>query len=216
MAHAFVQQCWPIMSYWFAVTTSYALVRSVLWWQTTRSAEAFSAVPDINTPTLLQMSPSYPSIIDWIPHAGIRELIIPNYDSYDVDQVICDMTDAYVVEGEDPSDWSSGDSFNLMDMVQRSLHSGVELGRSGDKSSNPTLRITSLLTKAATNLGREPGTNQIHRFKVDPSFFVKYPGLYDPNAVAKNTVPRTFGASRMQGPLPLSIQSIRHYVDLLS
>ena len=144
----------------------------------------------------------------------MRDLIIPNYDSYDVDQVICDMTDAYVIEGEDESDLpGSESSFNLMDAVEQSLHSGMETR--GGKISNDGHRITSLLNRSTATPRRDQSSSKLHQFKLDPSFFVKYPGLYDPDAVARSMPPRMIGGSRMQRPLPLTINAIRYYVDLL-
>lgn len=212
MLHGFLQQAWPAMQYWFAVTNSLNLVRSVLWWQTTKSAQAGQEVPSNYTPTFLQSSAIYPSIIDWVPHSALRDLLILNYESYDLDQVICDMTDAYVVEEEDRIGSTRRQYYNLMDLVQRSLCPASENVLSREEY---LVRDLFQKTRTFTTIRDEQsGRNRIHRFKIDPAFFEKYPGLFDASAMARGVCNRPVSTPSIQKPAAFTVDSVKSYMNL--
>jgi len=187
---------------WFQVTNTCELMRAVLWWQVTNTFEAASQLPNVYAPTDIQLSVPHASILDWVPHGTLRDLLILNQESFDVDAVIYDLAAAYVVEVEvEPHDYLPvvRKTWNLMDAVQGSLRSGMPLlGSAGCQESEHVY-----------SAGRTPCTNskptaetEIHRFKIDSSFFAKYAALYDPTAVANGIAnpPITMGkvASALQ------------------
>jgi hypothetical protein len=219
MMSAFLEYGWPSLKVWFDVTQSTSLGARVIWWQTSNSHEAATQVPPQNTPTLVQLSQlNYPCILDWVPHPGLRDLLILNYQYYNVDQVICDMTNAFVVEIEengrviddhelDFPDTSKGYSYNLMELVERTLVFGPM-----DVQSQQELTLISLL--------RSTGSSQyssiehpIHRFKLDPRFFDKYPALYDPNAESKFRPKNPPFIQKSQLPLPFTTESVKEYMN---
>lgn len=223
MLAAFLHQGWPSMRYWFDATQSRPLGARVLWWQTSSSQEAAIQVPPGNTPTLIQLSQlRYPCIIDWVPHLGLRDQLILNYRSYDVDQVICDMTNAFVVEVEEcgssrfqkQSDISTpisyqGYSYSLMDLVERTL---ISTPLDIKSSQEPTL--TEMLQNT-TSLQNSLVQYPVHRFKLDPRFFEKYPALYDNSAESKYRPKNPPGVQRSQLPLPFTTESEKEYMNAM-
>jgi hypothetical protein len=221
MLSAFLEYAWPSLKYWFDVTQSRPLAHRVLWWQTSNSHEAATQVPPGNAPTLVQLSrPKYPCILDWVPHPGLRDLLILNYNSYDVDQVVCDMTNSFVVEIEDNRpifDEShpafalptigKGYSFSLMELVERTLVFGPM-----DSQSQQELTVMRLLRSMESSKYASL-EHPIHRFKLDPRFFDKYPALYDANAESKYRPKNAPFIHKSQLPLPFTTETVREYMD---
>ena len=202
LLHSFIQNCWPVMDHWFTVTNSCTFMTRVMWWQTTKSAQSFIDMPGGYTPTPSQLILSYPCIIDWIPHHTIRNAMVANYDSYDVDQVICDMTDAYVVD-------EHTNPLNVMEMVKRysSPTEDTRMVQPYENANSSHLHPQSDFLQA----------HRIHRFKIDPSFFVKYPGLYDATAIARTPCSSIQIHNRAEAnhrPLPFSVRSANAYLDM--
>jgi hypothetical protein len=164
------------------------------------------AIAPIYQPTLLQMmTPSYPKVIDWIPHAALRDRLIGSYLAYDLDTMICHLTEAYVREpgvGE-----SSANSFNVMDFVLNSLDSTAAHG--GILYAYPSTASTTC------SHSTPPNDSQMHRFKIDPSFVVRYPRLYHPSAVAKQPIARPVGVPKLAPPSPLTPATMQVYLNLL-
>ncbi|CAO2654536.1 Nn.00g112690.m01.CDS01 [Neocucurbitaria sp. VM-36] len=223
MFAAFIQHGWPSMKYWFDATQSGLLGARVLWWQTSSSHEAATQIPPGNAPTLIQLSqPKYPCILDWVPHPGLRDLLILNYRSYDVDQVICDMTNAFVVEVEEskpvidqahpalhlPS-VSTGYSYNLMELVEQSLDFGPM------ENQNPQELTVMRLLQSTKSSECSSVRHPIHRFKLDPRFFDKYPALYDADAESKYRPKNPPFVSRSQLPLPFTRDSVKEYMNAI-
>ena len=222
LMHAFLAHGWPSMVYWFYATRSIPLGCRVLWWETSHTKEAATQVPTGNIPTLIQLSrPPYPCILDWVPHPGLRDLLILNYESYDVDQVVCDMTNAFVVEVEEAGPFaneshlgvplinapSTGSSFNLMELVQRTLVSGpIQRGNLQELMAFRLLQSTASFDYASVE-------HPIHRFKLDPSFFDKYPALHDANAVSKYRARHFAFTQKCQLPLPYNTDTAKKYMD---
>lgn len=216
MLSAFLEHGWPSLKYWFDVTQSTGLATRVLWWQTSNSHEAATQVPPGNTPTLIQLSrPKYPCILDWVPHPGLRDLLILNHESYDVDQVICDMTNSFVVEIEENrsifdehlSVVGKGYSYNLMELVERTLVFGPM-----DSQSQQELAVMRLLGSVASS--KHPSVaHPIHRFKLDPRFFDKYPALYDANAESKYRPKNPPLIQKSQLPLPFTTDTVKEYMN---
>lgn len=208
MLHCFIRQCWPVMDHWFQVTNSCAFMKSVMWWQTTKSPQSFLDMPGGYSPTPSQLLLSYPCIVDWIPHPTIRNVMAVNYESYPVDEVICDITDAYVVENEDGFQDPQLEPLSVMEMVQRYNSPGDDT-----RLVHPYADIT------ASQLHPQAQFLQTHRFKIDPSFFIKYPGLYDATAIAKTSCSSIRIHERVEinhQPLPFSVASANAYLDVIS
>ncbi|KAF1816929.1 hypothetical protein P152DRAFT_453537 [Eremomyces bilateralis CBS 781.70] len=221
MWSAFLEHGWPSLKYWFDVTQSTPLATRVLWWQTSNSHEAATQIPPGNTPTLVQLSrPKYPCILDWVPHPGLRDLLILNYEFYDVDQVICDMTNAFVVEIEDHRtifDEShpglslpigKGYGYNLMELVERTLVFGPM-----DSQSQQELTVMRLLQSMASSKNASI-EHPIHRFKLDPRFFDQYPALYDANAESKYRPKNLPFVQKSQLPLPFTTETVKEYMNV--
>lgn len=221
MMSAFLEYAWPSMKYWFSTTQSFPLGCKVLWWQTSNSNEAAAQVPVANAPTLIQLSqPNYPCILDWVPHPGLRDLLILNYQSYDVDQVICDLANAFVVEIESsktsidesdpalaPNTRGNGCSYNLMELVEQTL----VFGQKGGQSQQELLAMGLLLSTASSQ--HTSTDHPIHRFKLDPRFFDKYPALYDANAESHFRPRNQSLLLKAQVPLPFTTDSAKHYMN---
>jgi hypothetical protein len=211
MLHEYLEQCWPVMRPWFQVTHTSHLMCAVLWWQITNTDAAASQLSRVYAPTAVQLSVPHPSILDWVPHSTLRDLFILNQDSFDLDEVICDLAAAYVVEFE-PDDYppTPKETLNLMDAVQHSLHSGIPLiGTTGVQGSD---QRTHSGGKASCTRHKVPAAANIHKFKIDSSFFAKYPALYDASAVANGlaNAPVTMGTVR--SPLQLTNYSAQAYI----
>lgn len=221
MICAFLDHGWPSMKYWFNLTQSTPLAARVLWWQTSSSHEAASQVPAGNTPTFLQLSRlKYPSILDWVPHPGLRDRLILDYESYDVDQVMCDMVNAFVVEIEDNTPIlheshsgvalpivGRGYSYNLMELVEQTLMVGPM-----ERRNQRDLMAMRLLRNVGT--AKQPSIeHRIHHFKLDPRFFDKYPALYDANAESKYRPSNAPFLQISQLPLPFTTNTVKEYMN---
>lgn len=157
--------------------------------------------------------------ISRVPHPGMRDVLILDYESYNVDQVIVDMTNFFVVEVEDsmppvvgtgldlplPS-LCSGRSYNLMDLVERTLMFGPLDSRTQQQVTLPHL-LRSMVSNAYAQ-------HPIHSFKLDPRFFHKYPGLYDANAESKYQSAHPSSAQRSELPLPFTVESVKKYMNV--
>lgn len=199
------------MGPWFEVTNTSHLMCAVLWWQITNTAEAASQLPRVYTPTAIQLSVPHPSILDWVPHSTLRDQFILNQESFDLDEVICDLAAAYVVEVEG-GDYSPAPkkTLNLLDAVQGSLRSGLPL--LSDTGAEEIEQNIYSGGKAPCTHPKPPAAANIHEFKVDSSFFAKYPALYDPSAVANGMANTPIAMGSVQFPVPFSNQSAQAYI----
>jgi hypothetical protein len=198
MLNEYLKQCWPRMIPWFHLIKAADVIRSVLWWQVTNSADAASQLSNVHTPTFIQLSIPHPSMLDWIPHATMRDILILNQDSFDIDTVVADLAAAYVYETEsDEYPGGVGETRNLMDAVHDSLRSGMPLlGNAGTESGSGQNSVAAGGgASLRTTLKRPTAAGVVHQFKIDSSFFTKYPELYDPTAVGRRTAspPVAFG-----------------------
>lgn len=220
MLREFLEQCWPAMGPWFAITDAYELVKNICWWRLTRTSQAINAIQTSYTPTAIQQTLQYPSIIDWIPYPRIRDRLILNLEAYDIDQVICDMAEAYVVERITPSGHAT-QSCNLLDLVQWSLHASMDpfncypLTSSSNISRNAWCK-KAVVDRAIANFSSQlPAPFRIPGFKIHPSFFGRYPSLYDPSAVVENAANIAPSVLRLQRAIPLSQKVADSYIKVL-
>jgi hypothetical protein len=156
-------------------------------------------------PSALQLLEDYPSVIDWCPFPTIRDkLILLHSANPYLDQIICDIATAYVVEIDadhfilgqaGPAYirvWDLVCAFEAEDIEDDTAQdvgpgSGQLLAPNADGNlpfSFPAPNVDCLFQppyarQAFKMLGLDDG---IPRFKVDPSFFIQYPELYDSGA----------------------------------
>lgn len=222
MTNAFLEHGWPSLKYWMEATQSTALAAQVIWWQTSITREAATTLPTGNAPTAIQLArhtpqkqPLYPCILDWVPHPGMRENLILNHESYDIDQVVCDMTNAFVVEVEDNTPVfddtgvpipvvGKGCGYNLMELVQWTSIFGPL-----DNHSHEALTVMGMLRNMTAS--QRASINSIHRFKIDPRFFQKYPSLYDPEAVSRYWPKEPPHVHMSELPPPFTAESAKSY-----
>ena len=211
MLQEYLQQCWPVMVPWFRVTQTSHIICSVLWWQISKSEAAACQLLKVYSPTAVQLSVPHPSILDWVPHGALRDQFILNQDSLNLDAAICDLAAAYVVEFESDDELAAPKTtLNLMDAVNDSLRSGIPLlGSAGDEESRRSIYPAGTMAHSRRRL---LATGNIHEFKIDNSFFVKYPALYDPSAVANGIADVPVAMGTVQSPLQLNQHSAQAYI----
>ncbi|KAK6380738.1 hypothetical protein LTS17_004938 [Exophiala oligosperma] len=224
MLDGFLEECWPCMKTWYTMTDSYTTIRWVIWWQISQTSEALEDIPETNTPTPVQRALPHPSIIDWIPFASIRNRLIIS-DGYDIDQVFCDMTEAFVLQKEAATQEGAVMYKSVIGLLRAALvsagssspspssSSSESHGGSGDIFDEGPLKRTKAASSAycqqLINFGRWV-------VKLDPSFFSKYPSLYDPAIVSSGPCWDLLGReSRIQRPKPLTTEAINTYANLL-
>lgn len=214
--HAFFRLAWPFMDYWITSTRSCKMIAPILWWQATRSEDARSAIVPIYRPTLTQMTTvGYPKIIDWVPHAALRDSLISQYANYDLDTMICDLTEAYIME-EDSADSAS----NVMDMVLGSLAvvdplCGHSMTTATAFNQQQLFDFPATVSPTACTHSSPSGASRLHQFKIDPAFFAKYPHLYHPSAAGRRPVSRPVSFPRLCPPAPLTSHLMQAYLNLL-
>ncbi|BAE64428.1 unnamed protein product [Aspergillus oryzae RIB40] len=84
---------------WYTPTKFYYHITSLTMWQLNPTRELYMQLPMRYRPSALQLSESYPPIIDWCPFPSIRDrLIMLHAANSNIDQIICDIATAYVIE----------------------------------------------------------------------------------------------------------------------
>lgn len=149
-------------------------------------------------PSALQLLEDYPSVIDWCPFPTIRDkLILLHSANPYIDQIICDIATAYVVEVDADKfilghagrayirAWDLVCAFEAED-VEYDAGQDVGLGETDSHLpfTFPAPNLECLFQppyarRAFKMLGLDDG---VPRFKVDPSLFIQYPELYDSGA----------------------------------
>lgn len=205
------------MKMWYTITDSYTTIRWVLWWQISQTSEALDDIPETNTPTPVQRALPHPRIIDWIPFASIRNKLIIS-DGYEIDQVFCDLTQAFVLQKEDstqqpPETHGAVPYKSVIGLLRAALHSaGPSESRGGSIFDEGPLKRTKAASSAYCQQLISFGRWVV---KLDPSFFAKYPALYDPAIVSSGPCWDVIGESQIQRPKPLSTEAINTYANLL-
>ncbi|RSM12143.1 hypothetical protein CEP52_002673 [Fusarium oligoseptatum] len=183
----------PAALAWYTATKFQDNVADLLLWQMDRSRVIYSRLHASYRPSALQLLEDYPSVIDWCPFPTIRDkLILLHSANPCLDQIICDIATAYVVEvdaGRLLLGHSGQGYIRVWDLV-----CALE---ADDDNTNPCDSIDPQLPfflpapsiedlfeaqcarEAFKVLGLDDG---VPRFKIDPSFFIQYPELYDPGA----------------------------------
>lgn len=101
MVNMFVNTAWPDMRVWWAYMQSSRLVEKLIRWKLDPSLEAYQALSPTHRPTATQLSTLHPAIIDWGFFPSVRDRLIELYAySPSLDQLMCELLAAYVVEGD--------------------------------------------------------------------------------------------------------------------
>ncbi|RTE74729.1 hypothetical protein BHE90_010797 [Fusarium euwallaceae] len=183
----------PAALAWYTATKFQDNVADLLLWQMDRSRVIYSRLHASYRPSALQLLEDYPSVIDWCPFPTIRDkLILLHSANPCLDQIICDIATAYVVEvdaGRLLLGHSGQGYIRVWDLV-----CALE---ADDDNTNPCDSIdpqppfflpapsiedlfeAQCAREAFKVLGLDDG---VPRFKIDPSFFIQYPELYGPGA----------------------------------
>lgn len=208
------------MGPWFAITDSYETVKNICWWRLTKTNQALEAIQKSYRPTAIQQTLQYPSIIDWIPYPEIRDRLILNSEAYDIDQIICDMAEAYVVERLGTPGLAT-QPCNLLDLVQFSLQASMNPSTCHSipvvsSISRDAWSKRAVVDRAITIFSSQlPRPFRVPGFKIHPSFFARYPSLYDPSAVADDAANIPASTIRLQRAFPLNQRVANSYIKVL-
>lgn len=191
---------------WYTATRYQENITDLLLWQINKSRVIYSRMHANYRPSALQLLEDYPSVIDWCPFPTMRDkLILLHSANPYLDQIICDIATAYVVE-VDADKLIVGQSgrayIRVWDLVCAFEVDDIE----NDPDRSDSLDSEQLLAPEFTDgrlpfslpapnveslfqppyargafklLGMDDG---VPRFKVDPSLFIQYPELYDSGA----------------------------------
>ena len=80
---------------------SSAAVEKIMRWRLDPSPESYEALTECHRPTATQLTVIHPAIIDWVFFPSVRDRMIELYsDSWILDQLVCELLTAYVVEAD--------------------------------------------------------------------------------------------------------------------
>lgn len=113
----------PLAMSWYTPTKFYYHITSLTMWQLNPTRELYMQLPMRYRPSALQLSESYPPIIDWCPFPSIRDrLIMLHAANSNIDQIICDIATAYVIETDISTiiqfDWPTLGYIRVWDLIQ--------------------------------------------------------------------------------------------------
>jgi Domain of unknown function (DUF3425) len=101
MVNMFVNTAWPDMRVWWAYLQSSSTVEKIMRWRLDPGLESYKALPICHRPTPTQLCTVHPTIIDWGFFPSIRDRMIELYSySSELDQLMCELLGAYVVEAD--------------------------------------------------------------------------------------------------------------------
>jgi hypothetical protein len=99
MFSMFINMAWEHGIAFFTFTQAYRAVAPILNYRINPTAENYLRIVDNYRPTRLQMSVSYPCIIDWMPWPSMRErLILHHSTNPHLDQVVVDVGCGFCVQ----------------------------------------------------------------------------------------------------------------------
>lgn len=190
-----------------AYTNANAPVAKVTSWGVNPSPLTYFNL-DLNyRPTDLQLSVPHPAVIDWVPFPVLRDqLIWYNSDSLNLDDIICEIADAYccdvdlskLVRKFPSPTWGFVRVRELINTIARDggcsdkhndrtsdrrLHTEASASSDDIQSYLPAESTEALFSCRSTALrafrlmGMDKGLGAV---RLDPEFFVKHPELYDP------------------------------------
>lgn len=175
----------PAAMAWYAKTRFYHIV-DLTTWQLYPCPELLNRVEQQYRPTVLQLQHEHPAIIDWIPFPTVRDrLILRHSANSQIDQIFCDVVSSYVVEAS-MADLVLGAPTTKV--YVRVTDIAIAAADAENKEIDPAVvlpasDISSLFSvgdcaQAVFNL--LDMNHGVSRYKIDPSFFGKYPELIGP------------------------------------
>ena len=191
---------------WYTATRYEENITDLLLWQINRARVIYSRMHTNYRPSALQLLEDYPSVIDSCPFPTMRDklTLLHSANSY-LDQIICDIATAYVVEVDadklvlgQPGRvyirvWDLTCAFEADDIENSTVRdAGLDLEQLHDTESTggpvtfsfPAPSVDCLFQppyahRAFKSLGLDDG---VPRFKTDPCVFIQRPALYDSGA----------------------------------
>lgn len=176
----------PDVMAWYAKTRFYHIVELTAW-QLYPCATTFDKLHPRYRPTEIQKSHLHPCVIDWIPFPAIRDRCIQLHAANpQVDQIFCDAVTGYTVEAT-MSDLILGAPhvkvyIRVTDLITAMSMSSGSVDKDSASVTLPAPDSTTLFSSPAyaraafKKLNMDKGASY---YKIDPSFFEKYPELYD-------------------------------------
>ncbi|KAF4839595.1 hypothetical protein CGCSCA4_v011028 [Colletotrichum siamense] len=165
---------------WYTKTRFY-YIRDITVWKIRPCEETFNKLHPQYQPTLLQLSCSYPAVIDWLPFPSIRDCLVRYHAGNPcIDQVVSDLVSMYAVEtllSDLVIDAPPLQVYvKVMDLVQA-------MGAIDEDSSE---RPAPLPTSKATDIFNVPSValavanhlqieTRLDRYKLDPRLFIRHP-----------------------------------------
>lgn len=211
----------PLALAWYAFTKNHTNIADVCIWQMQPSRQNYSGLPAKYRPSALQVTESYPCVIDWCPFSTIRDkLILMHSANPFLDTIISDVASAYVLEIDvakvlanehpQPGYVRVLDLISAMETLGDMSHDSCSESTRGtwtedDASCHlPAPNLDSLFTSDYSRqvfelLRMDDGKL---RYKLDPSLFIQYPELYDPSADLVASGFRIAPASQKTLPIP--------------
>lgn len=99
MLSVMVCMSWQSMGAWHNYTKAHIPVGRLTAWRVNPTPKTLARVPLDYQPTKLQISVPHPAVIDWIPWASMRDLVILHHSSSPrLDDLICELGNHYVME----------------------------------------------------------------------------------------------------------------------
>jgi hypothetical protein len=179
----------PDVMNWYAKTRFFHIAELTAW-QILPCTLTHSRLHHRYRPNALQttLDGMYPDVVDWIPFSSIRDRIIQLHAANpSIDRIFCDAVSAYVVETTLSQLVSGGSPMKVFirvtdliaaisaDQQNESEHDTVALPAPDANTLFSSSQYALLAFKA---MRMDCGAS---RYKVDPTFFGKYPELYDPS-----------------------------------
>lgn len=184
----------PLAMSWYTPTRLYKYISSLIAWQLQPSREMYTRLHPRFRPTALQVSESYPSIIDWCPFAAVRDqLILTHAANPRLDEVMLDLSHSYCVEADLSTlvgtvPHPSPGYICIWDLIQAMGDTNIAPA----DNFNPEYPGFQLPAPTPAALFMSPDharlvfrllrivDDGLTVFKLDPAFFDKYPELYSP------------------------------------
>ncbi|OAL18198.1 hypothetical protein AYO22_10975 [Fonsecaea multimorphosa] len=233
LVSAFIKIAWGGMESWIQWTNGKDTLTKLAAWRISPGPETFAAIPPSMQPTPLQTAVPHPPVIDWCVFSFLRDKLI-QYHCADpaLDEICGDIGLAYVVQA-DLSEFVLGAEplmvyFNIHDIIfgmetnPTWLNDGDNPNTTSTAIIGPKLQVKLPAPDLYTLLHTREYAHEMYRrlkigqgvgeYLLDPSLFVKYPHLYEPNVKIAQGVPlRSRNKISWPSPRPLDDVAMSWY-----
>ncbi|KAJ9636488.1 hypothetical protein H2204_005321 [Knufia peltigerae] len=159
--------CWPDMRIWWAYIQSSTVVEKLIRWKLDPCLETYKPLPNTHRPTALQLCTTHPDIIDWVFFPSIRDRMIELYsNSWMLDEVVCELVSAYVVEADLKKLVTGMDNcppqtgyFSIWDIVQTISREGSQLAQHSSDLWGNEVQLDELFGEPTSPFETEQVTN---------------------------------------------------------